>query len=171
MSVVGLELTADDSNSAILSLDGLYRFSLTRRWKPGGSIINFIMLNPSTADATTNDPTILRCMERAKRLGYHALVVTNLFAYRATNPERLLGLADPVGLGNDGYLLKHAVEAAMVICAWGKGGKLRDRASIVTRLLDMSLIDLHALRVGKNGEPEHPLYLPYTLIPSAYHRK
>ena len=75
--------------SAEISPCGLYRYSLTRKWEAWKGTVNFIMLNPSTADAQEDDPTIRRCIGFAKAWGYGGIVVTNLFAYRATNPKEL----------------------------------------------------------------------------------
>src|SRR5581483_9586135 len=95
-----------------------YRYSLARFFGDGG-VVNFIMLNPSTADAETDDPTIRRCLGFAKAWGYGTLVVTNLFAYRATDPAELAKAGDPVGPDNDTRLWSEAQLSDLVVCAWG----------------------------------------------------
>lgn len=126
---------------------------------------NFLMLNPSTADETVLDPTCARARDYAQRWGYGALLVTNVFAWRATDPRALKSAADPVGEGNDAAILRAAMSSALVICAWGNHGAHLERAAAVRRLLRGAGVALHVLRVNAGGEPAHPLYLPGTLRP------
>src|SRR5689334_10494992 len=105
--------------AAMLSPDSNYRYSLRRTWREGSRIVCFIMLNPSTADADLDDPTIRRCIGFAKSWNYDALEVVNLFAWRATKPSVLASIDDPEGLENDGSILKAAARAEMIVCAWG----------------------------------------------------
>ena len=69
------------------------------------------MLNPSTADEAKLDPSCTRARNYAERWGYGALVVTNLFGWRATDPEEMKAARDPVGRGNDAAILRAAREA------------------------------------------------------------
>ena len=126
----------------------------------------FIMLNPSTADGTEDDPTIRRCVGFAKSLGYDRLEVVNLFAFRATDPRALLALNhedDPVGIGNEKAVERALDHADLIICAWGAhGGHLGQDQTM------LGWIDRHnyrdapvaALGLTKEGHPRHPLYLP-----------
>jgi hypothetical protein len=150
--------------AAEISECGLYRYTLERNWGDGPTL-NYLMLNPSIADAMQDDPTIARCIVRAKGLGFGGLVVTNLFAYRSTDPKLLKRVSDPVGPRNDERILEVARRAEMVICAWGKDGKLLGRAFKVKQVLSRAGIRLHALKIGVDGAPWHPLYLPYELQP------
>ena len=154
---------------AIFSPDRVYRYTLNRNadWF-GRETINFVMLNPSTADETTDDPTIRRCVGYAKRWGYGALVVTNLFAFRATDPKDMKAAVDPIGEENDRYLLEVASDSAAVICAWGVHGEYRDRGRSVLKILEMERIKYLALRLTKQGHPSHPLYLPSSANPVAF---
>ena len=106
-------------NTAILSDCGKYRYSLTRNWDSEKPKVLFIMLNPSTADADNDDPTIRRCINFAKYWGYGGLHVCNLFAYRATNPKELLHIDNPLGDQNIYHMKKLANEAEIIVCAWG----------------------------------------------------
>jgi hypothetical protein len=148
--------------SAVLSPCTTYRYSLTRRWSTGQGAVVFIGLNPSTADATQDDPTIRKCIVFAKRWGYAELRMVNLFAFRSTDPSGLLDHADPVGPDNDAHLLAAARSAALVVASWGNHGSLLDRSRSVRAMLP----DLHGLRINKSGEPAHPLYLPGRLKPT-----
>lgn len=148
-----------------------YRYELWRDTGglfPGRGVANFIMLNPSTADETANDPTVERCEARCRSWGYDRLVVTNLFAWRSTDPRALLQVADPVGPENDETLVRIAAEADLVLIGWGNHGRIRGRGGAVAEMLRRRRVGLHALRVTKEGQPEHPLYLPYTLGPTTF---
>lgn len=146
-----------DNRGAVI--EGDHRYTLTRQWGDGARC-TFIMLNPSTADATKDDPTIRRCLGFARRLGCESSVVANLYAYRATNPFDLWKAADPVGPLNNRYLIDVALDAERngtpLIAAWGALAK-RDRVLDVLRLPGMQR--LSALGVTKSGAPRHPLYL------------
>lgn len=145
-----------------------YRFTLWRVWDVG-PLVNFVMLNPSTADDVTNDPTVQRCERRAKSLDFGGLIVTNLFAYRATNPKDMITQIDPVGFGNDEAILETASQCQMIICAWGGGGTHLYRGRDVLEILGKQHADkLHYLRLSKNGIPCHPLYLPYEIKPQRF---
>lgn len=105
---------------AVFSPDRIYRYRLTRDGAMHGSTVLFIMLNPSTADETQDDPTIRRCMAYAARWGHARLEVVNLFALRATNPMQLrLFRGDPVGPDNDRHIMEAVQDADIVIAAWG----------------------------------------------------
>ena len=145
------------TSSAILSDCGQYRYRLDRVWDPDKKTVVFLMLNPSTADGNSDDPTIRRCISFAKAWGFGGLTVGNLFALRATNPKELYAHPDPVGPDNDDHLLKIAQSSMQVICAWGTHGALRGRASEVYSRLEF--FDLRALKVTAKGHPGHPLYI------------
>jgi hypothetical protein len=153
---------------------GLYRYSLWRDWSALGeaarSTILWIMLNPSRADHLgNNDPTIERCERRSIGWGYQRMEVVNLFALSSPYPKALREAADPVGPDNDAGIDARAAGAAMILCAWGTHGALRDRAEAVrTRLAGRPL---HCLGVTRSGEPAHPLYLPYDRMPVPYGRE
>ena len=140
-----------------------WRYLLWRRWDASAPVANFLMLNPSTADEVKLDPTCSRARDYAERWGYGALIVTNIFAFRNTQPDQMKAARDPVGPGNDAAIVKAAKQSAIVVCAWGNHGLFRDRSSRVRALLAGQ--KLHALRVNANGEPAHPLYLPGKLKP------
>lgn len=141
--------------SAIISECGRYRYRLDRVWAPG-PLCTFVMLNPSTADAQEDDPTIRRCMGFAKREACGGLVVVNLFAFRATNPETLRTVLDPVGRENDYHIALALLETdGPVVGAWGSNApdwRVRD----VGYLFLQSLL---CLGVTRNGNPRHPLYI------------
>jgi hypothetical protein len=123
------------------------------------------MLNPSTADEFRLDPTCTRARRYAEAWGYGALIVTNVFAYRATDPRRMMEAKDPVGRGNDAAIARAARAAALVVCAWGNHGKFLGRSDRVRKLLSDVKGKTFALRLNAGGEPAHPLYLPARLRP------
>lgn len=125
----------------------------------------FIGLNPSTADETLDDPTIRRCIAFAKAWGYGGLCMANLFAFRATDPAVMKAHPAPIGPENDMKLTMLAVDAGIVIAAWGAHGTHLGRGERVKHALAAKL---HYLRLTKDGHPGHPLYLPKTLTPQLW---
>jgi hypothetical protein len=149
-------------NNAIFSDDGLYRYWLSRTIASSGKRVTFIGLNPSTADAKKDDPTISRCINFAKRWDASTLIVVNLFAYRSTNPRVLKDAVDPVGPENDAWLKKVMMESDIVIAAWGNRGTFNGRDQVVKKMFPNQL---QTLRLTKRGMPGHPLYLPSEITP------
>ncbi len=147
---------------------GAYRYLLKRRWDACRGVLNFIMLNPSVADEFRNDPTVERCERRARRLGYGAFSVTNIFAWRDTDPSRMRRAEHPVGPENDRYLLTEAAEADQVIIAWGIHGAHLQRGPEVAEMLGTARIPLFHLGQTKNGHPRHPLYVSYSRKPDPW---
>lgn len=153
---------ADVSRSALFSDCERYRYLWTRS-VPGGDsrrVCNFLMLNPSTADCDKDDRTTARCAGFAERFGCGLLVVSNVFAFRATKPADMKAQADPVGPLNDGVILAAAKSAEVVVAAWGSHGEFRGRASEVYGMLSRAGVLVHALRLTASGQPGHPLYVP-----------
>jgi len=145
-----------------------WRTLLWRRWDAAKPAANFLMLNPSTADETVLDPTCSRARNYAERWGYGALLVTNVFAWRATDPGEMKAAKDPVGKGNDAAILRAAKESELVVCAWGNHGAHLERSAQVKRVLRKAGIALHVLRLNANGQPAHPLYLPGSARPTPW---
>lgn len=151
---------ADISCSAVFSSCRRYRYELWRRWSDD-PICVFVGLNPSTADELHDDPTIRKCVGYSKKWGYGSLCMVNLFAFRATLPQEMLAVTDPVGPCNDLTLKRVAVDAGIVIAAWGNdGGHLRRDKAVIAMLPK-----LHCLKQNKDGSPAHPLYLRGDLMP------
>jgi hypothetical protein len=144
---------------AVLSADGLYRYRL---WRIVGSEFKrvvVVMLNPSTADAEVDDPTIRRCVAFARREGCGRLDVVNLYGFRATDPKALRGVEDPIGPANDEHILAASDAAHLVVVAWGAdAGPVVGRDDAVVHLLrDRGAV--HCLGTTAKGAPRHPLYL------------
>lgn len=156
---------ADAASCAIYSDCENYRYQLTRTWDQQGRKALFVMLNPSTATEFQNDPTVERCERRARALGYGAFRVTNIFAYRATDPKVMRAQADPVGPGNDAAIAESAAWADQIICAWGSHGAYLARGAAVTQLLRATDKTLSHLGLTQGGEPKHPLYIGYAVQP------
>jgi hypothetical protein len=146
--------------SAVISDCGQYRYKLTREphdmYSTRGPAL-FVMLNPSTADAALDDPTIRRCRGFAKAWDCNGIIVANLYALRATNPEALWTHADPVGPYNDGQLAALFREHDTVVCAWGMNAKLERIAQVRKMFRDGSRP--MCLGITKSGAPRHPLYV------------
>ncbi len=154
------------NRGAFLSSCERYRFHLWREWREFDDLqpvrrCCFIMLNPSTADANIDDPTIRKCMRFTSAWGYNRLDVVNLFAYRATDPKELTKAHDPIGVANDTWIGATAAKCSLVVCAWGNGGHLHQRGKEVLRMLyPLPTNKLAFLGSNKDGSPKHPLYLP-----------
>ena len=159
---------ADSASGAEFSRCRRWRYLLWRRWDPRQPAANFLMLNPSTADERQLDPSCTRARNYAERWGYGGILITNLFAWRATDPEEMKAARDPVGPENDAAIVRAARRAALVVCAWGNQGAFLERSAAVTEMLGKTKIKLHALRVNGSGEPAHPLYLPGCLKPKTW---
>ena len=148
--------------TAIISDCGQYRYQLGRTWDDG-PIARFIMLNPSTADASNDDPTIRRCISFAKREGAGAISVVNLFAFRATKPADMMQADDPIGPENNDHLREWVGHefgfAKVVVAAWGANKMAADRFK---KICDRGVIDTQywqCLGKTKSGAPKHPLYI------------
>ena len=141
---------------------GSYRYSLSRIWDESLSAVLFIMLNPSSADGTKDDPSIRRCISYAKDWGFGSLFVGNLFALKSTKPTGLLESTNPEGPENLKYLLKLSSHCKMIVCAWGNGTILKKLSANSPKNLNRKL---HCLKLSLDGIPCHPLYLPKDLKP------
>ncbi|MEX0282874.1 MAG: DUF1643 domain-containing protein [Arenibacterium sp.] len=158
----------DAPSIAIYSDCERYRYSLTRVWDETGKRVTFVMLNPSTATEIQNDPTVERCERRARALGYGAFCVTNIFAWRDTDPRAMRAAEDPVGPENDKAILDAADWADEVIVAWGTHGAHMARGSKVETLLRTTGHALFHLGLSKEGHPKHPLYIAYAQQPEPW---
>lgn len=152
-----------DLHGAVLSECGCYRYTLTRKWNESLTALTFIMLNPSTADATLDDPTIRRCIGFARERGFGGLLVLNLFAFRATKPTDMKAARDPVGPDNDGHIIAALTAAGAasspVIAAWGVHGAYNGRDDEVRKLSLECGVNLMCLGSTKGNHPRHPLYV------------
>lgn len=159
-------------SDAVISEDQQYRYFLSRTWSASPVTAAFIGLNPSTADATTDDPTIRRCISFAKTWGAGTLWMVNIFGFRTTNPGNLLLTPNPIGPDNDIWLERAVAGADIVIAAWGNHGQLKKRGEEVAIRFTGKL---QALGLNKTGMPKHPLYIkadallqPYSYSTKAY---
>ncbi|MBD2102006.1 DUF1643 domain-containing protein [Leptolyngbya sp. FACHB-261] len=162
------------NTGATFDSTGHYRYNLWREWNEGPRLV-FVMLNPSTANETKNDPTIRRCIGFAQAWGYGAVEVVNLFAYRSTRPEQLSRVADPIGPENDRYLLAAQERAQMLLFAWGNQGVLQQRHQAVLKLLRPRFQSCkpsyelgYCLGMTQVGQPRHPLYVRSETAPIPY---
>ena len=143
-------------------IDGEYRYGLWRYWDQSKPAAVFIMLNPSTADAEADDPTIRRCMGFARAWEYGGIEVVNLFAYRATDPLAFSCVTDPIGPRNDDAIKQFTTRnPASIIAAWGAVRPMfRARiATVMSAIRTTYGRELFCLGVTKDGSPRHPLYV------------
>ena len=142
---------------AEFSEDRKYRYTLVREFLTGEGTAVFILLNPSTADESSDDPTVRRCIGYTKHWGYRRLIVVNSFALRSTDPKALYLEKDPIGPDNDAWIMTCAKMSNVVVCGWGPHGILNHRSFDLRHLL----VPFKPKCLGKtrDGEPRHPLYL------------
>lgn len=155
--------------SAEVSECGRYRWWLRRSWslrnadgthRIGRGVVSFIMLNPSTADALQDDPTIRRCIGFAKSWGFNTLSVRNLFPWRATDPKELLKAEDAAGGDRGDTELTSALTADMVVVAWGANVPFKRDVEIMDIFSTVApMVPIYCLGKTKNGSPRHPLYV------------
>lgn len=152
-------------------LANCHRLSLSREWIGTGGTVNWIMLNPSTADWQFDDPTIRKCIGFSRRWGFWRMTVTNLFTFRATDPNDLKVLvqcdyARAVGYA-DAALIQYSKEADMTVCAWGNHGDIAGRANdVLCRVIPEG--DLYCIGKTKGGNPVHPCRASYTDKPEKF---
>lgn len=161
-------MSLDPNCGAVISPCGLYRSMLWRVWDKRMARLVMIMLNPSTADGTCDDPTVVRCISRARMLGCGQLWIVNLFDFRATEPAAMLAADKPSsGAPNDAAIqLAIGRHNGMVIAGWGEHGGHRGRDAEVIEMVTQDLRrPLYALRLTKGGHPGHPLYVGYDVQP------
>ena len=161
-------IKGDAPSVAIYSDCEKYRYALTRTWDDQGRKVLFVMLNPSTATEVQNDPTVERCERRARALGFGAFCVTNIFAWRDTDPKKMRAAKDPIGPENDATILEWSHWADSIICAWGTHGAHLARGAQVEGLLRKTGRELNHLGLSKAGHPKHPLYIAYEKQPEIW---
>jgi hypothetical protein len=150
--------------SAILSECGMYRYELRRVW--GDTFPPYVsgMLNPSKADAEIDDPTVIRNLKRAKAVGCGSLIVWNLGAGRATDPQDWKAMLDPIGPDNDEHIRRLLIECrernGIAVVGWGAQGSFMARDEAATKIAAEVGITFRCLGTTKNGQPRHPLYIP-----------
>jgi hypothetical protein len=146
-------------NDAVISDCGKYRYLLRRTWDHAKPRALLVMLNPSTADARNDDATIRSCVRLLSGLGYGSMEVVNVFGYRATKPDELMRVRDPIGPRNE-----HSIEAAVsrcdvVICAWGAFPPAVERSGYVLNAIRAKRPAAYCFGKTKGGMPKHPLYI------------
>jgi hypothetical protein len=155
---------ANDGRGAVISECGRYRYRLWRLWDDLAPVMVWVMLNPSTADADTDDPTLRKCIGFAKAHHHGGVIVVNLFAYRATDPRELRTADDAVGPDNDKHILWACTAPLMlsVVAGWGAEPFAEKRAGRVKMLVQAEARrDVKCFGKTKAGHPRHPLYVPY----------
>ena len=166
-----LPLGQKPSSWAVFDQNDVYRYELGRIWNEQLEVATWIMLNPSTADAFQDDPTIRKCCGFARRWNCGGIRVVNLFALRSLSPGALLTASNPVGPENTEALYNAMQQAgSRAFCAWGafKHPRLAERVESLKMLAFDAGVSLLCLRKTSGGRPEHPLYVPYEAEPIAF---
>ena len=152
--------------SVAWSLDYVYRYFLWTLWDTTRPLVLWILLNPSIASLSQNDPTVSRCMQRSQILGFGEAIITNAFAYRSTDPKQLYQATNPIGPDNNYWLRTLSQQADQIICGWGSHGAYQDRDQAIQSLLKTQ--NLYCLGQTQKGQPKHPLYLSYRVQPELF---
>ena len=151
--------------SAIISPCGRYRYELRREWNDNLPPFVSGMLNPSVADAKIDDPTIVRNLRRAEANGCGSLIVWNLGAGRATDPDDWMAMLDPIGPENDFHIRAILTECrkrkGTAVVGWGGRGSFMGRDKVALKIAAEVGVNFHCLGITKNGQPKHPLYVPH----------
>lgn len=160
------------TDGAKLSDCGTYRYTLWRDASPIGSgNVLFIGVNPSTADAETDDATVRKWRGFSSRWGFKQFKVGNLFAFRSTDVRNLATAEDPVGPENDDRLRSLMIDADLVVPCWGNVEKvpgwkakqlMRDRVGVIREMLQSVACPVRVFGLTGNGDPKHPLMLGYS---------
>lgn len=156
-------------SSAIISECGKYRYRLTRIWDETLPKVIWLMLNPSTANGTEDDPTIRKCIGFAKRWGFGGIEVINCWAFRSSDPKQLYLQHDPFGQRNWEHIDEVCSESNLLIAAWGCEAVVRklNKAGLSAKDTLMQIMNRHCalgidhLGISKTGNPYHPLMLSY----------
>lgn len=168
MTVTRRHATEDGWREAVYSDCEAYRYTLTVTWDQAGRRLLYVMLNPSKATELANDPTIERCERRARKLGYGAFGVVNLFALRETSPQKLKAASAPEGPDNSAFIRQAAAWSDDILAAWGVHGTHLDICDSVVPILHNSGRPLLHLGLTKDGHPRHPLYIAYEIKPQRW---
>jgi len=144
------------TNDASFSACGDYRYRARRVWDKDKPTFFIIGLNPSTTEAEEDNPTIRRCVGFAKANGCGALILGNLFAFRATTPDALKRAEDPIGPRNHQWLRRMHKAADITVAAWGVHGAFKQQDIAVRAILGE---EVQCLGTTQAGHPRHPLYL------------
>jgi hypothetical protein len=148
---------------AVISSDGVYRYTLLRVWNVTKQVVMFVMYNPSTADAKNDDATIRRIISFARSWGYGGVHVVNLYAFRSVDPKLIKKVINPIGKDNIFYVTSLVGRVEKVIYAWGSLG---EEPNWLRNLVDTP----YCLGVNKDGSPKKPLYLKKDLQLQIYTR-
>lgn len=157
-------------HDCIFSTDRVFRYLLWRtinpvllpESEPKSGYVQFIGLNPSTADEKTNDRTVKKLMGYSSRWGFSKMLMTNLFAYRATDPAVMKKhplATQPIGNDNYRHVVDSAKRAGLVVCCWGNDGTHLNQSGVMRAALAAAKVDLKCFKITATGEPQHPLYL------------
>lgn len=165
------DVGSNHESDAIHNADRTRRYALFRRWAPGPRVL-WVLLNPSTADESRNDPTLRKCIAYTQAWGFGGLVVVNAFSIKATSPKDMKASSSPGDDSeSDSYILKYAEEiiseGGIILCGMGAHASHRGRGLVVVDMLKHH--PLHYLILTKEGYPGHPLYLSGDLKPIRWH--
>lgn len=162
-----LKWAIEEKRTAVFSPCRKWRYHLQHVWDDNQPNLLWLMLNPSTADETQNDPTVERCEQRARMWGYGGVEIYNIFGFRATDPNNMKAYGDPVGPDNDKWITKFALKSqqTLAIAGWGNHGSHNKRNEEIIKIITQNNGRVKALKINASGDPKHPLYVGYAQKP------
>lgn len=163
---VRIRLPADIKGDAIFSPCGVMRYRLERwRGDRGQPYALWVGMNPSTADAEVNDPTVCREWGFTQRFGLDRMVKVNVSPYRATSPKDMSKALAELPFRDEHQhnlitITMLARRASIIVMAHGILPKaIRNHGENIYRGLQYLGAPLRCLGTTKDGWPRHPLYV------------
>jgi hypothetical protein len=152
---------------AIFDAERKNRLRLRRIWNERLPQLAWCLTNPSKAGERVDDPTVRKLQTYTRLLGFGGISLVNVFPWCATNPKEIHKREETEELivQNLGMIQGEADTCEMMICGWGRNGLIDSRSNRVRAWLLKYRAKVYALRLLRDGEPEHPLYLPKHLKP------
>lgn len=148
------------TGGAVFTSDRKHRFVLWRLWDSSKGVVAFVGLNPSIADAETEDPTVRRCIRYALEGGFGGMIMLNVYSIVSTDPAGIKAFNNNEPI-NQIFIDYWSRFAEITVCAWG--ANISKAAS--DEMIRENITRPHSLKLTRAGIPAHPLYLRADLRP------
>lgn len=153
-------MTIHTNKGAKFSDCGKYRYALWRIWDRTKPLVMFIGVNPSTANAEADDPTIQSVTRISEHNGYGGFYMMNLFGIISSDPAILKSNeVDPMG-ENLRYISIVNRWCKDVVFAWGT---FKEAKQVCQEFID-AYPNALCIYQTKDGSPTHPLFKKGTSV-------